>query len=557
MNEKEYFTAINQLQNLLLSCSAILGDNDFMENAEKVHGFKLGKKPSKNYKSGFYYVVRYKDDKTNQWLNTYTSTNTDDEIKAKNFAITNKEKIINNYYIHTEKLHQKTDGKEFYKMLLEYYIADSIYLKDDYANGKKIIEKKSRIEFNGVIKTFFIPYFKENNINSIQEITKSVYSNLKIYLQEAKNIKGKKLATKSITNYLMILNRILQYHLRNDKIIKLPYDKGGGIIHTTDEESKKPDIIPNKNLKGIFQIPIEKKDGRENTLLCYMLSLLGLTTGMRDSEIGRIKRSDILYSKNGNYHFLKAYNHKTAHHNKKETDKYRKIPLHPFVVEKLKEYIDEKKTGKDDYLFGVSKLNEDTKKYDGYLHQSKTHRAIVWLYKEIKFREYVNENGLNFKNLKLDTEMTEKEMSKKRIVFYSLRHTFITLCGLYSKNDNGIISKGDMTDYFTGHNSGSKMRANYTHMNSVDDKTFYDNYGHFVIDMLDKFIFKSEEEEKKLEDYIGKFINKKLEENKKLLDEDRNIEKEKFEENILTPLVDTLRPKKQEPANEDNYFESV
>jgi integrase len=302
MNEKEYLATINQIQSLLLSCSAILGDNDFMENAGKIHGFYLLEIPSKNYKSGFYYAVKYKDPETKKWLGTKTSTYTDDKLKAEAFAITNKEEIIKKIKKHAETLHQKSDGREFFKMLLEYYTDNSVYLKDDYANNKKIIDKKQRDLNNSFIKNYLIPFFKEQNINTIQEITKSVYSNLKIYLQEVKNKKGHTLTEKTINNYLISFIRILQYHLRNDKITRLPFEKGTGILKKKKGKkanSKSPNSLPTDNLSGIFETPIEKKDGRKNTLLYYTLSLVGLTTGMRNSEIGRLKRNDIKRVKDG------------------------------------------------------------------------------------------------------------------------------------------------------------------------------------------------------------------------------------------------------------------
>jgi integrase len=517
-----------------------------MENAEKTYGFYLLKIDSKNYKSGFYYAVKYKDFETKKWLGTKTSTGTDNEIEAKAFAIENRERIIKEYKEHAKKLHAKNDGKEFYKMLEDYYTADSKYLKDDYANNKKIIPKRRQKELTNLIKTYFIPYFKKEKINSIQEITRSVYSNLKIYLQNVKSKRNEKLTTKCISTYLGVFNRILQYHERNEIILKLPYSKGGGMItpHPDDEtNSKKPSIIPTDNLKGIFETTIKSTDKRENTLLYYMLALMGLTTGMRDSEIGRIKSTDIIYVKEENYFYLKAYNNKTDYYNVEETDEYRKIPLHPFVVGFLEHYIKEKNISKGDYLFGTPKLNEDTKKMDGYLHQSKTHKAIVFLYRNIKFRENLNDKG----EIEIPAiEGLENEMKEKRIVFYSLRHTFNTLCALYRHNNNNTNGNDDLIDYFMGHNSGSKMRANYTHINSVDNKTFYDNYGKFVIGMLNKFIITTKEEKEKeeaLENYVGDYVDKKWKENKNLQDADGKIDYEKAVENILTPLLNSLRKK--------------
>jgi integrase len=313
-------------------------------------------------------------------------------------------------------------------------------------------------------------------------------------------------------------------------------------------------MLPTSNLKGIFEVILRKRNKKENTLLYYTLALMGLTTGMRDSEIGRIKRSDIRYVREQNYFYLKAYNHKTEYYNVEETDEYRKIPLHPFVVEALKLYIKEKNIGSDDYLFGIPKLNEDTKKTDGYLHQSKTHKAIRFLYRQIKLKENLQESGL----FKIPSfEELEKEINEKRIVFYSLRHTFNTLCVLYRHNDTDLTRNDDLIDYFTGHNSGSKMRANYTQINKADNKTFYNNYGKFVIDMLDKFIFTSGEENEALENYVDTFVDKKWEENKDLLDKDGKIDFEDAKNKIFTPLIDALRTKKATENDDDDFFTSV
>ncbi len=40
---------------------------DTLGNAEKIYGFNLVKTTSDNYKSGFYFAVRYKDLHTNTW----------------------------------------------------------------------------------------------------------------------------------------------------------------------------------------------------------------------------------------------------------------------------------------------------------------------------------------------------------------------------------------------------------------------------------------------------------------------------------------------------------
>jgi integrase len=553
MKENDLSSIIIQLNKLLLECNTLMCNNDTMGKAGKDDGFNFLKIKSDKYESGFYYAVRYKDPETKKWLPTKTSTETDNEILARAFAIKNKEEIIKKYKEHAKILHKKNNGKEFYKMLLEYYTDDSKYLKDDHANNKRKIIKINRISYIGFINGYLIPYFKEVKITSIQEVNRSIYSGLKLYLQNVKNDKGKTLSTKSINNYLISFIRILQYHERNELIPKLPYSKGTALLKISKEEkanSKKPHPLPTNNLKGIFETTIITTERRKSNLLYYMLSLIGLTTGMRDSEIGRIKVSDIIRMRDDNYFYLKAYNHKTEYYNVEETDEYRKIPLHPFVVGMLKHYIEEKNISKDDYLFGIPKLNEDTNKIDGYLHPRKYYKAIVFLYRNIKFRENLNDKG----EVEIPPiEELEKEMKEKRIKFYSLRHTFNTLCVLYRHNDTNTTRSDNIIDYLMGHKMASKMMENYTHINSVDNKIFYNNYGKFVIGMLNKFIFTNKEENEDIENYVGKFLEAKKGE---LLNEDGKVEYE-VGMKVLKEMIDTLRPKKTTENDENDFFTTV
>jgi integrase len=555
MKQNDLSSMILKLNELLLECNTLMCNNDTMGKAGKDDGFNFLKIKSDKYENGYYYAVRYKDLETKKWIPTKTSTETDNETLARAFAIKNREEIIKKYKEHAKELHQKNDGKEFYKMLEDYYTTDSKYLEDDRINNKRMIDKKQRGKNISFIERYLIPYFKDAKITSIQKVNRSVYSGLKLYLQNVKNEKGESLATKTINNYLIAFNRILQYYERNEKITRLPYSIGTGIIKITKREkanSKKAHPLPTDNLKGIFENYITTTEGRKSNLLYYTLSLIGLTTGMRDSEIGRIKFTDIIHVKDDNYFYLKAYNHKTEYHNVEDTDEYRKIPLHPFVVGMLKHYIDEKKIGKDDYLFGIPKLNEDTKQIDGNLHYSKTHKAIIFLYRNIKFRENLNDKG----EVEIpSTEELEKEMNEKRIVFYSLRHTFNTLCVLYRHNDTDTTRSDNIIDYFMGHKMASKMMENYTHINKVDNHTFYHNYGKFVIDMLDKFIFTTKEEQKKneaLETYAEIFLETRKE---YLLNKDGKVDYEKGMK-VLKEMIDTMKPEKLF-ENDDDFFTSV
>jgi hypothetical protein len=213
-----------------------------------------------------------------------------------------------------------------------------------------------------------------------------------------------------------------------------------------------------------------------------------------------------------------VWNHKTDYHNIKETDQYRKIPLHPFVIEALKHYInnnkEERKITRNDYIFGTPKMNPDLQIMDGVLHQSKFKRAIVYFYKQIKLKEkmaeHFNKEDFAFTDIK-ELENIETEMLEKNIRFYSLRHTFNTMCVLF-RYGNAFLGNDDLIDYFTGHKIQSQMRGNYSQLNKIDNISFYNEYGKFVIDMLNKYVFYNETE-KETKEAIYKKLAEKMKDN--------------------------------------------
>jgi hypothetical protein len=100
-----------------------------------------------------------------------------------------------------------------------------------------------------------------------------------------------------------------------------------------------------------------------------------------------------------------------------------------------------------------------------------------------------------------------------------------------------------------GHKPEKEMRGTYTHINTLDDKTFYEK-GKCVIDMLDKFVFSSaEEEEIKKEKIVKAFEeHKDLIKNGRILYEDLK--------KIINPLL--VKPKQTTSEKDaDDFFTSV
>jgi hypothetical protein len=88
----------------------------------------------------------------------------------------------------------------------------------------------------------------------------------------------------------------------------------------------------------------------------------------------------------------------------------------------------------------------------------------------------------------LQEELKEMKDAGKGISFYSFRKTFRTMLGL----------KNDLAEYYMGHKLGNDAKTTYIQVNSLDNGLFVDEYAEPVISMLDKYVFFTEEELKKL-----------------------------------------------------------
>ena len=540
MKEQEIASVISQVNNLLLTCNTLLCNSGLMDNAGKIHGFRVDK-ISKGY-----WKVTYKCPDSKKWVIKKNFFAKSEEL-ANLYAIENKETIIKEYKENKVKRDTKNTGIDFYQMLEDYYTENSKYLQDDSVNKKRDLDDKMCSQYRGNIKNHFIPFLKEKKINSIQEITNSVYSDLKIYLQ-------KKLKTNTyINNVLIPFNRILQYHERNGLIQKMPFGKGLGSVGKRNNEKKERYPLPVEYLKNIFSSFMNED---ENSFYYFLLGMIGLTTGMRNSEVARIQRQDINRIKDTDIYILKAHNNKTKYYNTKN-DEYRKIPLHPFVVECIKIYIKEKEKEAiiypDSFLFGRPKMDKDGKIIDGILHPKTFDRAIKDLYRHIVMKQRYKETGKLDEVAKVDDELLEAEMKKNHTTYYSLRHTFHTLCVLYRFNDPDTERTDDLVDYFTGHKISNAMRANYTHINKVENNIFFNNYGKFVIDMLNKYIFLSEEESQAKKESVKNRFEKMKSENPHLVNDNGEIYVDMFLDKFFNKGVET----KNKNVGDDDIFESI
>ena len=199
------------------------------------------------YPEGYSYKIRYKLDLSGiripQGKATYT-TKTAVLDEAVKLGFDNRLEVLKNYETGKGK---PRGGKDFYKMLNDYYAEGSKYLQDDTANNKREVVRKARQEAKTFIETDLLPYLNEKKIRGIQEFTTPIYSGFKIYLQ-AKGIKDK-----TINNRLNYLIRIFEYHVRNGILEKLPHTKGTALLRLTGKQEKEDaEVLPIEKLKGIY-----------------------------------------------------------------------------------------------------------------------------------------------------------------------------------------------------------------------------------------------------------------------------------------------------------------
>jgi len=496
----------------------------------------INRDPAK-YPEGFSYKIRYKFDLSGnripQGKATYT-TKTAAIDEAVRFGFDNRLEVLKLYELNKDK---PKGGNIFYKMLTDYYLDGSKYLQDDTVNNKREVVHKSRIEARSFIKNDLIPYLREKKIESIDGITTPIFSGFKLYLQE-KGIKDK-----TINNRLNYLIRILEYHSRNGLLAKLPYTKGTALLRLNGKQEKEDaEILPVEKLKGIF--PVQRlidlaiqqtimkynsdmnfdpegftkptKEDQEilfsGYILPFTLCILGLNTGMRNSEIARIKREDFIGVPEKETFLIKVWNKKTEYFNKTNESTYRKIPLHPYTIEAVKTYIRNREElfgalGETDFLFGNAVIDKDTGESDGYLHSKVFDKAVYLILCLIKYNDnffgyfYILYELLEKGNIKaLQEKVKDIKNAGKGITYYSFRKTFRTMLGL----------NNDLAEYYMGHKLGDNAKTTYIQVNRLDNKLFVEEYAEPVISMLDKYVFYSEEEINEIVDRTNEAEEKRI-----------------------------------------------
>jgi site-specific recombinase XerD len=249
--------------------------------------------------------------------------------------------------------------------------------------------------YHAIITKKFIPFLKARKINALNKITLCVLSDFQDYLLS-------RATTAQTVNYdLKAVKRIFPQLARKGIITENPCINLRR-IPVRQSDCKVRGCHEVEKLKGVFGAPWEDE-------LSSLLCLLIYTTGMRNSEMRRLRMSDIQSIED--CRFIDVRQSKSA-------SGVRMVPLHDFVYKKLAEYA---KGRKDCCL-------------------------------DVPCEVFAKAN----KELAARLGMGEKEMTAQNITFYSGRHFWKTMMNSEALGD-------DIEEIFMGHKVSSNVAKLYNH----------------------------------------------------------------------------------------------
>jgi integrase len=322
------------------------------------------------------------------------STGTNDPIRANAYAIQNREKKLATYYHSLYSPREKT----VYSIMRTYYMPGSGYLAIERNRGRKISDHTAGAYYHFVLKRA-LPFLRRNGVRNFDDIQPPLIAKL----QNCMLVKNKP----QTVNYFIggikkMFDHLVVHGILADNVFKrvaplaVPADKKGstGCYDIND-------------VRGAFT-------KRWPDHWAYMLCLLIYTTNVRNSEIEKIKMSDIL--KIGSVYFINVKESKTK-------NGVRLVPLHPFVYKKI-------------VSFAGTNKGRLFLKGGGARNQSTVYRGAADMMGAMmgKTREY---------------------MEQEHIFFYSGRAYWKTLMSA-----EGL---GDVEEYFMGHRVSSDVARRYNH----------------------------------------------------------------------------------------------
>ena len=391
---------------------------------------------------GFVYYVRYTKD--GKLIPSRWCTHTNDKNAADRFAEENRDRIIAEYY---DRKTVKKPTIELYSILKKYYAEGSPFLEVDRKRGRALGEDARKTYYNFITKQF-IPYLRKNKIRHIEEIDTPLLHRLQNYLlvDKKKNIiinsKKKEIIIKGIKpqtigHYISYISQIFD-HLLIEGHVRTNPCKSVIPLKVSKDDQKITGCLEINKIKGIFN----KKWKDE---LSCLLSLIIYTTNMRNSEIEKISINDLI--KVDNIRFIDIPKSKSP-------NGVRKVPLHPYVYNKIIAYARKNKKGNEDYIFKLptrKRLGSDT------------------------YTKALTELAVHAKH-------PVEKIKEDNLRFYSGRHFWKTLM-----NSEDL---GDVEEYFMGHKISEDVAKRYNHRDKQGRDKLIEK-AKKVFEVLDKHIFLS------------------------------------------------------------------
>ena len=379
---------------------------------KKPKGYSLVKR--KHNKLGFVYYVRYWHE--GRMLPSKWSARTNNYEAAREFAERYRDILIGEY-------ESRTNG-EMFNVLNEFYAKDSrIYQSESLRNGE--VKEATRERYQSVIKNNFKPFLMNRKIQSFEDITVLLLYDFQDYLLG----KGKK--AKSVNNDMTAVGKIFTYLGRKGKIKTNPYLSLERLPEKLSE-SRKRGCYEVEEIKGVFETSCKGEKDLHN-----VLNLLIYTTDMRNSEIGRIRKKDIVTI--GGVRFIDVKESKTE-------NGIRLVPLHDKVYSKL------------------------MKRAEGLEEEEAIFKSPSW-------------NVFKGATLSLGKKLgySEDYLRENYITFYSGRHFWKTVMSAGGLGE-------DAEEIFMGHRVTNDVAKRYNHRDK-QGKELIVKKAKDVFRILDKYLF--------------------------------------------------------------------
>jgi len=430
MDDKKYLTKFKtevnkespQIINVLREI-----DKQFSEKKEK-KGYYLWARKNKNGDIIFY-AIYIKD---GHKIPTKRCTYTNNREVAERWAVENRDRVLNEYYNRDVIIKKYSD---LYTILRKYYTHGSPYLEIDIKRGREL-NNDSREAYHNFILHQFIPFLRRKKIKNISEIDTPLLTKFQNWLLLDRKVNGKIILgnkPQTVNRNMSIISLIFDHLLINGEV---KYNPCKSLVCLKNHKEKIRGCYDITQLKGVFNKTWKNQ-------LFYLLCLLIYSTGMRNSEIEKMKVKHIISM--NKIRFIDITESKTK-------SGIRLIPLHNFVYRKILTYIKKNKKDENDYIFKNNNIK--------YLSSEIYNSANSLLAKYVKF--------------------TEDQLKQENITFYSGRHFWKTL--MNSEN------LGEIEEFFMGHKVTTDVANRYNHKDKQGRKKLIEK-AMKVFQILDKRIF--------------------------------------------------------------------